>query len=893
MAKRAIVLAVVATALSPTVAHARFGDADTSYGRGGVAPIKVPSVGFPAPGPTWPLAIRLNAGSTIDVVAPTGDGARLVLSQLRYDASLARISQVRAPFGVSEFATAHSVRSGAGFLTLGETMTANGAQPTIVRTTATGALDGTFGAGGVARLPATHASVGASRIAPGPGGTVVVALLVESTGTTVAKVRVSRLRANGTLDSTFGSGGTITIPLASPRPRAVDGLAVMGDGRVVLALSGYATSGDDSFLVVMRRRVNGAPDTTFDADGIAQTAPSNQVHFADQVIAQPDGKVTVLATDNNGGEIIPFMYRLLANGRVDTSFGMSGSRTNLVEPGSTVAMAQGMTRRADGRYVVALRTSPSSGPTHLSLARLNANGQAATVIALAGSDNLESTAVAADGTQTALAGYSSTGRIVVTRVSDANTTGAGLSWPVDAAGGIVMRSAPDNGRLFGDGVGGAVFASTGQAVGGTLEVISASATGAMNQGFGLAAARGGIRYVGLMNGGTVTRVRRLGDGRIAVTTTRTFVSGGQLIMLKADGSQDDTFAGSGVLSFGESYAMGDVIGLPDGKILLAMGYTDGVAWKIRLMRLTGAGAADTTFGVGGGVDLAYPAGLASDTSSPGAIHVHVGAGGYIAVAGAGGRAVVARVSTSGVPDPALGGGTGVAAVGAPMQVLAAEVDRTGRTIIVGGNQTRGVIIRLTTNLTPDPAFSGDGVLPYTAPRGVTKVTGVATLPDGSLVLQAADNLAGGGWRAEVYLMVSPRGVLLGRVESYGDGYPGVPVPRPDGRMVVGTMMHTFVGQSELNLRRIKGVLPAAPARARRTIGRTFKVLVDARGLTRTTVLIQARRSGRWKTIGSKVVLARVGYRAVSLSTSRRVTDTKFRAVVINASGRTNGRAFTG
>ena len=70
--------------------------------------------------------------------------------------------------------------------------------------------------------------------------------------------------------------------------------------------------------------------------------------------------------------------------------------------------------------------------------------------------------------------------------------------------------------------------------------------------------------------------------------------------------------------------------------------------------------------------------------------------------------------------------------------------------------------------------------------------------------------------------------------TYGDGDPGVPVPRPDGRMVVGTMMHTFVGQPELNLRRIKGILPAAPARARRTIGRTFKVLVDARGSRRST-----------------------------------------------------------
>lgn len=892
MHKRAIALAAVAAALSPAVAQARFGDADTSYGRGGVAPVKVPNVGFPAPGPTWPAAIRLNSGNTIDVVAPTGDGSRSVLSQLRYDATLTRISQVRAPFGVSGFAVAHSVRSAAGFLTLGATVTAKGTQPTIVRTTATGALDGTFGSGGVVRLPAMYASLGASRIAPGPAGTVVVALLVESNGTTAAKVRLSRLRANGTLDPTFGTGGTVTIPLASTQTRAVNGLSVMGDGRAVLALSGYAATGDASFLVVMRRRTNGAPDTTFDTDGIAQTAPSNQAHFADQVIAQPDGKVTVLATDYNGSEIIPFMYRLQTNGRVDTSFGMSGSRTNLVESGSTTATAYGMTRRADGRYVAAVRTS-GSAPVHVSLARTNANGQAATVVALAGSDNLEPVAVAADGTQTALAGASSTGRIVVTRVSDANTTGTGLAWPVDAAGGIVMRSAPDNGQLFADGAGGAVFASTRQAVGGNLEVTASSGTGAMNQGFGLVTARGGIRYVGLMNGGTVTRVRRLGDGRVAVTTARTFVSGGQLIMLKADGSQDGTFAGSGVLSFGEAYAMGDVIRLPDGKLLLAMGYNDGVAWKIRLMRLTGAGAADATFGVGGGVDLPYPAGLVSDTASPGAIHVHVGAGGYIAVGGAGGRAVVARVSTSGVPDPTLGGGSGAVAVGAPMRVAAAEVDRLGRTVIVGANQTRGVIIRLTTNLTPDTTFSGDGALAYIPPRGVAKVTGVAALPDRSLVLQAADAPVSGGGQGEVLLMVSSSGVLLGRVEAYDNAYLGAPVPTPDGRMVVGTTLRTLLGQSELNLRRIKGVLPAAPLRARRTIGRTFKVSVDARGLTRTTVLIQALRSGRWKTIGSKLMLARVGYRGVSLSTSRRVTDTKFRAVVINASGRSNGRAFTG
>jgi hypothetical protein len=113
----------------------------------------------------------------------------------------------------------------------------------------------------------------------------------------------------------------------------------------------------------------------------------------------------------------------------------------------------------------------------------------------------------------------------------------------------------------------------------------------------------------------------------------------------------------------------------------------------------------------------------------------------------------------------------------------------------------------------------------------------------------------------------------------------------DGRFLTASNLYAL--EPDTAVRRLKGLRPSRPLYGRRVRGGTFRVSVDSRGLTLTTVQIQAQRNGRWVRIGRRSVPALVGRRTVSVVTTRRTSDSRFRAVVINASGTTVGATFRG
>lgn len=888
MTRIRLILALAAVAATPAAALAAFGDGDVTYGLGGVAPAHVPNIAKPAPGPTYPVGLRVLSGGGVDVVAPTGNGARLVLSRLRYTSALARTGLVQAPFGVSAFQPFDSVPYGAGFVTIGQITTSVGNAIVVVRTTATGALDTTFGRRGVAKLPPVLFGGTSMRVAIAPGGYVVTSVGIMFPGKVSVAVRLNKLRPNGTLEPTFGNKGSVTIPVGDADLGGAAAVAVASDSKIVLGVSGYFATGAQHDAV-LRRLSNGAPDTTFDTDGVSSRAPAAMAPFIADVALQPDNKITILATDF-GGSGTPVMYRMKANGQLDGTFGAAGGHVNLQPSGSTSARADVLLRRSDGRYVAT--GSSQGGTTGGWIGRTDANAQSVTVTpTIAG---FFPGALGAGTSKVVVAGTDNTRKVMVVSVADSDPTAGSATTTVDAAGGITEGSI-SSGLLFPDAHGG-VFLATRFAS--TLRIVALNAKGQRNQTFGPSAGRGAISRGGLVGNGYATKVRRLRDGRIAVTTTE-YPVGSHLALLRPDGSPDTSFQG-GDLNLGASTAVGDVVQLADGRFLLGMGHFDAGlnAWVMRLVRLNLDGTYDTTFSGDGIVDLPYPAGRSQSTLPPGAIHVHAGPGGYIAVGasqvntGGGDQAMVARVSTTGVPDPTIGGGSGVQSIGpVNLVVFAASVDGLGRTLIVGVNDTKAVVLRLAANLTLDPTFSGDGVMSLVPAVGSERFTHVTSLPDRSLVVQGLIIPTGGGFPTVDYVAVSATGSITGRRQMLSRTADAGAVVGPDGRLFTATELNAIV--PDTSIRRLKGLVPSRPLKARRVIGRTFTVSVDSRGLTLTTLEMQARRAGRWVRIGRRNVPALVGRRTLALLTTRRSSDTTFRAVVVNASGRTLGVAFHG
>jgi len=208
-----------------------------------------------------------------------------------------------------------------------------------------GAPDPTFGVGGTATVPVvapsqTAGAASATEVATavGPGGQVdLVGVLTKGSQ---KYLTVTQLNAGGRVDTSFGSGGQATVPIGD---FTVSGAFVTGGG-VLVALRGQSSTSFGAF----RFTATGALDPTYGNGGLAlypvlkpDGTPSTSLDssydpnpgLGSPVAAiQPDGKLVVAGTVNfplpgsrpGDSNIVPFVARLDAGGRLDPTFGKGG-----------------------------------------------------------------------------------------------------------------------------------------------------------------------------------------------------------------------------------------------------------------------------------------------------------------------------------------------------------------------------------------------------------------------------------------------------------------------------------------------------------------------------------------------------------------------------------------
>jgi uncharacterized delta-60 repeat protein len=228
-----------------------------------------------------------------------------------------------------------------------------------------GSLDLTFGPGGTV----THDFGGpqvrdsAQAIALQPDGKLVIAGWSSAgQGTDVA---LTRYNSDGTPDPSFGPGSSVitTFPGLFAMASAV---VLQPDGKIVIAGQNLFTSGDANSLrfLLIRYTVTGSLDTSFGSGGIVQTAFA-QASEATSLVRQPDGKL--VAAGGTGPDFALARYNV--DGSLDPSFGSGGKTTVNVGPASR---ASSLVLQADGKLVVGGRTD--SPANDFGLARLNSNG---------------------------------------------------------------------------------------------------------------------------------------------------------------------------------------------------------------------------------------------------------------------------------------------------------------------------------------------------------------------------------------------------------------------------------------------------------------------------------------------------------------------------------------
>jgi uncharacterized delta-60 repeat protein len=232
-----------------------------------------------------------------------------------------------------------------------------------------GSLDSTFGTGGTVttnRTPFDEALAAALQ----PDGKILVA------GTTYRNLglaaAVARYNPDGSLDTTFGPGGVVINPLDGSRAY---GVAVQPDGKVVIA--GYVNRSPDFSLItsdiaVWRYNPDGTPDPGFGMQGtvIADVEGRDTVGYA--VVLQRSGRIVVAGSlPGRGFALLGY----LPNGTPDPGFGTAGVVTTAFpdpEGNGGSAIAYAVTKRWDDSLVVA-GVSGTVG-AGFGLARYSANG---------------------------------------------------------------------------------------------------------------------------------------------------------------------------------------------------------------------------------------------------------------------------------------------------------------------------------------------------------------------------------------------------------------------------------------------------------------------------------------------------------------------------------------
>lgn len=197
----------------------------------------------------------------------------------------------------------------------------------VVRLLESGALDPSFGAGGVVNTPFPAGSFGAARaVALQPDGKIVVA--GGAKGLADSDFIALRYLQNGALDPSFGGGdGIEVIPLASTNDRA-EAVKIGAGGRILLVgeARNLPANPFEVAAEVVVLRAAGEPDPSFDGDGIAlvRTPGSDKNDQGEGIDEQADGKIVVADSTGAGAGSGFTVVRLLANGALDPGWGVAG-----------------------------------------------------------------------------------------------------------------------------------------------------------------------------------------------------------------------------------------------------------------------------------------------------------------------------------------------------------------------------------------------------------------------------------------------------------------------------------------------------------------------------------------------------------------------------------------
>lgn len=293
-------------------------------------------------------------------VSPSGGDSRMALARLNHDGSPdatfsgdGQVVATRLGDWSDEMASL-LIQSDGKILAIGRTPWSAWR---AMRFEANGEVDTSFGSSGT-MIDAVNFSNNCTIAALQPDGRILLAGTVGLGTTHQGQFAVLRLNPNGSKDGSFGGNGWAFCDFGAGGSGEASGIYLQPDGRIVL--SGYFAPTSGNVCVVMRMMPDGGLDTSFSGDGKLrlprESFPDNGVDwngFGCVCTGRPDGKLLL------GGGIRRItggydwcILRLTPEGELDHTFANAGFA--IAPDRSPGYFIRGMITQPDGKTVTAM-----------------------------------------------------------------------------------------------------------------------------------------------------------------------------------------------------------------------------------------------------------------------------------------------------------------------------------------------------------------------------------------------------------------------------------------------------------------------------------------------------------------------------------------------------------
>lgn len=310
------------------------GSLDPSFG-GGDGKV---SIDF-TPRDDFPYAVRIQANGKIVLAGAagySGPNSRFALARLTSDGSLDPTfggdGTVTTNITPSyDWANAMALGPNGKVVVVGSVSAgSDNGKIGVLRYRSDGSLDPNFGGDGIVLIDPTRTYDDGLAVGVEADGQIVVAGGAGFAGPNERFVMMA-FENDGSLDATFGGDGIVFTDL-TPKADVPFGLAIQGDGRIVVA-GGAAQGGADPKFAVVRYERDGSLDLSLKGDGTLITNFTPHDDGAYSVAIDPDGRIVAAGLAGNGGPAPRFAtVRYLADGRRDTTFGGDGKVSTDITP---------------------------------------------------------------------------------------------------------------------------------------------------------------------------------------------------------------------------------------------------------------------------------------------------------------------------------------------------------------------------------------------------------------------------------------------------------------------------------------------------------------------------------------------------------------------------------